>query len=273
MIDFLKNSFIWASSILSAIFTFVPESFFGKFKFSSSFSNEKNIIIARLLSFVIILLFTMVIYKIYLCFRKNVKIKGHNCCIEVRYGNIFDIKNCKKVIAFDECFTTKVGELPSEIKPSSVCGQYLDKCPIQDIQPLIDRVQLKPLKSNSKFQNKTRYESGKLIPRDDYLLMAFAKLDKDGLGGFASREEYLNSLSILWKEINKYYGQQNVCIPILGSGLTRIGDSPLEKQELLNMIIKSYSLTTHKIKKPYKLIIVYIEDDEDFSINKIDASL
>ena len=94
------------------------------------------------------------------------------------------MNNCKKVIVFDECFTTSVGDFPADIKPTSICGQYLQKNPIQDMQSLINSVQLKPTNTKSKYQNKARYDSGKLVPNGDYLLLAFAKLDEDGLGGF-----------------------------------------------------------------------------------------
>lgn len=68
--------------------------------------------------------------------------------------------------------------------------------------------------------------------------------------------------------IDKYYGQKDVCIPILGSGLTRINETTLTQQELLDIIISSYKLSPHKIKYPYKLYIVCKKND-DFSLNKI----
>lgn len=98
--------------------------------------------------------------------------------------------------------------------------------------------------------------------------MAFAKLDERGARKFFSYQEYLDCLSNLWKEINIYYGQKDVCIPILGSGLTRINDASLNQQELLEIIILSYKLSPYKIKKTYKLCIICKEND-DFSLNKI----
>ena len=102
--------------------------------------------------------------------------------------------------------------------------------------------------------------------------MAFAKLDEDGRGQFFSRDEYLDCLSILWNEIDKYYGQNDVCIPVLGAGLTRIGDKILTQQELLDIIIASYKLSSHKLKLPCQLHIVCKRND-NFSLNKIGATL
>ena len=71
----------------------------------------------------------------------------------------------------------------------------------------------------------------------------------------------------------RYYGQKDVCIPILGAGLTRFdggSGASIPQQELLDMIIWSYKLSSHKIKSPRKLRII-CRRDEDFSLDKIDS--
>ena len=101
--------------------------------------------------------------------------------------------------------------------------------------------------------------------------MAFAKLDENGLG-VMTRKEYIACLEQLWTELDKYYGQRDICIPILGSGVTRMEDTSLTQQELLDIMIESYKLSTHKIKTPHKLCIVYKKRD-DFSFDKIGESI
>ena len=91
-------------------------------------------------------------------------------------------------------------------------------------------------------------------------------------GKIFSYDEFLDCLSLFWKEIDKYYGQNDVCISILGSGLTRIGDTSFTKQEFLDIIIGSYRLSRHKIKSSYKLHIVYKESDDLF-LNKIGENI
>ena len=257
MFKILRKSNTLALSIITVIFTFVPEIFFEKFKLLSNASNDVNIILTRVLTFIAILALSIILNVLYLLFRKNICIKGNNYSIKIEYGNLLEMDNCKKIINFDECFTTNIGDTPADIKPTSICGQYLLKNPIQDMQSLIDNAQ---------------YDSGKLVPNNNDLLMAFAKLDKDGLGHFSSRDEFLDCLSLLWKEIDKYYGQKDVCIPILGSGLTRIGDTSPTQQELLDMIILSYKLSPHKIKYPCQLHILCQKRD-DFSLNKIGENI
>lgn len=275
MLNFLKKSSTWALSIITVVFTFVPEIFFRKFKLLSNASDEGNLVLTRVLAFVVVLVLSIIGNALYLRFRRRIRIKGNNYSIQIEFGDLLKMRACKKVVDFDECFTTKVGDSPSEIKPGSICGQYLEENPIQDMQSLINKAKLIPAKSKSKYQNKERYDSGKLVPNGDDLLMAFAKLDKDGLGRFFSRDEFLDCLSTLWKEIDKYYGQKDVCIPILGSGMTRMdgaSGASLTQQELLDIIICSYKLSSHKIKSPCKLHIVCKKRD-DFSLNKIGESL
>lgn len=83
-----------------------------------------------------------------------------------------------------------------------------------------------------------------------------------------TREEFLDCLEVLWKEINKYYASKSVAISVLGSGITRLKGEMLTKQQLLDMIIASYKLYAEKIKLPANLYIECKRDD-DFSLNKI----
>ena len=266
MYKYIKNCLTWAISITTVVFTFVPESVFKCCKLFKNVSDEVNIITNRILVFLAVALVVMIVYTVYLCFRQSVRIKGKNYNIQVSYGDIIAKTDCKIVIPFDECFTTVVGSAPHQIKPTSVCGQYLAKYPIDNIQSLIDAAQVKPERSKSKYNGQARYESGTLVPNGDHLLMAFAKLDENGLGRM-SRDEYLDCLSKFWQEISKHYNQADVCVPILGSGITRLDDMSLTQQELLDMMIASYKLSAHKIKAPRALHIVCKKCD-GFSLNK-----
>lgn len=267
MYKYIKNCLAWAISITTVVFTFIPESVFKCCKLIKNASDEVNIIANRILVFFVVVLVVVIVYTLYLCFRQSIWIKGKNYNIQVSYGDIIAKTNCKIVIPFDECFTTVLGEAPHQIKLDSVCGQYLAKYPIDNIQALIDAAQVKPERSKSKYNRQTRYESGTIVPNGDYLLMAFAKLDENGLGRM-SRDEYLECLSKVWQEINKHYNQADVCVPILGSGSTRLDDISLAQQELLDMMIASYKLSTHKIKAPRTLHIVCKKCD-GFSLNRI----
>ena len=66
----------------------------------------------------------------------------------------------------------------------------------------------------------------------------------------------------------KYNQQKDVCIPVLGGGLTSIGETTPTQQELVDLIIESYKLFMHKIKNPQKLRIICRRKD-DISLSKI----
>lgn len=272
MNKFLQKSCTWTLSIITVVFTFIPEAYFEACTLLKGISGEASIMINRVLTFIAVFVIVIVVYAIYRCVRRSICIKGHGYSILVEYGDILKKDGCKRIINFDECFTTSVGDAPSDVKRSSICGQYLLSNPTLNMQNSIEKAQLKPAKGKSRYQSKERYESGRLVPNGDDLLMAFAKLDKDGRGWFFSREEFLACLSILWDEIDKYYGQKDVCIPILGSGITRFEDKLLAQQELLDIIVASYKLSSHKLKPPSQLHVVCKKGD-DFSLNRIGETL
>lgn len=283
MINVLKKGLSFAFAFVSLMFTFSPESFFAAIEWScvSQFIvelsggkikyDDANIALNRVLLFIAVWIVAMIFYSVYIYLRETIVIKGEDYIIVVKYGNIFKETNCKKVISFDECFTTTIGNAPHEIKPTSICGQYLQANPNINMQQLIANAHLTKERGKSKFNRQDKYKSGSIVPNGDDLLLAFAPLDENGRGVFPSYKEFLDSLFLLWQELDKYYAQHDVCIPILGSGITRIGDGMstyFTQQELLEMIIASYKLSPYKIKKPNKLRII-CKKNEEFSLEKI----
>jgi hypothetical protein len=281
--NFFGKSLTVAFAVTTGIFTFVPESVFGECEwieqelltksqwFSALSAEDINVIISRLLCFVLVWLGTCMVFAIFLGLRQWTTIMGNNYSIRVEYGDILQKRNCKRVINFDECFTDQVGSAIADINPTSICGQYLLAHPDLNMQQLIDASNAKPARSKSKYQSKPRYDSGTIVPNGDDLLMAFAKLDERGKGRFFTRDEYLECLDLLWREIEYYYSEKNVCIPVLGAGTTSFegGEgAAISQQELLDMMIMSYKLSSHKIKAPHKLRII-CRQNRGFSINRI----
>lgn len=282
----LREKSIWvancnfSTAVVAFISTFVPEKFISSFKLipneliekyalSEDYSDNINIILIRICIFIIIFIVVTIVRTIYSVFR-CVYIKGNNYTIKIHYGDLLKMRNRKKVIAFDECFTTTIGLGTGQIKPTSICGQYIIANQINEekIQRLIKDAKVAPLDSRSKYNNMIRYKSGIVVPNGDDLLLAFVKLNERGLGEW-TYDEFLDTLSTLWKEIDAYYAGKDVCISILGSGsTTRIEGESLTQQQLLDIIIASYRLSSHKIKLPCKLHII-CKRQENFSLNKI----
>lgn len=253
---FYRKYFKLAASVYGSTVAFIPDFILASIPLMCIKSAEYKIIIIKLS---LLIVATLAIY-VYYNNLKEKSIKEKNYEIVIKYGDLFNEKNCKRVIAFDECFTLTVGdEYPYEIRTTSICGKYLqnNKITEEEMHTLIEKAGLTLLRSKSKFQGKVRYRSGSLVPRGDDLLLAFTKLDKDGRSEM-TKEEYIDSLFTLWKEINKHHAQKDVCISILGFGTTQIKDEKLTQQELLDIIILTYKLSTEKIKLPNKLRIMMI---------------
>lgn len=255
-----------AYAIITAIFTIVPEDFFKNGFISCGWSDSKIILINRLLVCATIIFLANCFYYFWRRLRKTVGFSDSIYKIEIGYGDITTISNGKKIINFDECFSTNVGDKPGDIKSKSVCGQYLKRYPIDGvgIKKLIKTIGVQPV-GKSQFKNKVAYAPGTLLQRDDFLLMAFAKLDEKGLG-FHTYESYLECLDKLWEEIDCYHGTDDVYVPILGSRITRF-DKDLTQQELLDIMVSSYRLSPKKLKQ--NILHIVCQDSDDFSLNKI----
>lgn len=281
----IKCCSAWALSVVVTIFSFVPENAFSAFhtfleKFVCSFdfvckycsASTVCIVCNRILLVLIVWAAFVLVYWVWLRCKKSVSIENEDCKIVVQYGDILKVDNCKKVINFDECYTTEVGRAPHQVKPTSLCGQYLSANSTINISQLLEQAHIIPARAKSKYQRKDRYESGTILPNGDDLLLAFVPLNESGLGVFPSYKDYIDSLSLLWQELDKYYCQKDVCVPILGSGISRFGNGSgrsYSQQELLDIMIWSYKISPYKLKKPYTLRIVCQKKD-DFSLNKID---
>jgi len=258
-------------AITTGCFSFFSEECFKKMIFLPFLPSYWNETVNKILFLIIIGILVDLGILVWKHFRKNITVKGHNYKVIVEYGDIFNAQNCKRVINFDECFSTEIGEAPFQIKPSSICGQFLQKNPNINVPVLLSNSGLKPQRKLSDFNSKKCFESGSLVPCGEYLLMAFGKLNKDGRA-VMTREEYIESLNTLWREIDKHYTQTDVAIPVLGAGITRFKGEMLTQQQLIDIIVASYQISPYKIKEPNSLHII-CKKRGDFSLNKVGETL
>ena len=271
MNKYWEKIFSYTFGVTTALFSFLPNTFFSNIYSWTEISKYWCDTINRVIFLIIVGFFIGLLLLISNHFRKKLTLHGHNYKIIVKYGDIFKQKNCKKVINFDECYTTEIGNAIHQIKSTSLCGKFLERHNV-NISSLLSNNGIKPAKRHSKYNGKLCYEPGTLLPyNDEFLLMAFAKLNKDGRA-VMSREEYLSCLNKLWKEINNYYSQTDVAIAVLGSGVTHFKGEELTQQQLIDIIIYSYKLSTYKIKSPNTLNII-CRKSEDFNLNKVCENL
>ena len=184
----------------------------------------------------------------YLLYRANhldkIQLKINGLKVNVFYGDLFKMQGLK-VIPFNEYFDTIVdNEILAE---SSLNGKFIKKNypTISDLDEQIND-KLKGIRytiNNSRISGKNnKYELGTTIEvKDEYLLTAFTHFDNHNRA-YLSKIEYLICLDNLWKELNRIYAQRNINIPLLGSGISRIGND-LKLQDYLYLIINSLRLS------------------------------
>jgi hypothetical protein len=267
---FLGTVLSCSSVFTSFAFTFFPESLFAKWMFEPDWPQEYIIILNRVVFFLIVSVLVLIVMYLIRRYRTSIMIKGNDFTIKVEYGDIFKAANCKKVINFDECFTTKIGDAPEEIKPGSVCGKFLTGCGIDKeavIQTINNYKAEQAPTEVSAFRNTPSYRPGTIIPfKDDYLLLAFGKLDEQGLCRM-TREDYLACLDVLWKNIDTHHAMHDVAVPVLGSRITRFNDELLDQQKLVDMMIATYKLSSARMKGNVLRIVCLRSDD--FSLNRV----
>lgn len=100
MIKFIKNYLTLTLSIITIIFTFVPETIFQNHILFSNFSEEANVVVNRVLTFIAVFILSMILKASYLFFRRSIHIKGNNYSIKIKYGDLFTMCDCKKIIPY-----------------------------------------------------------------------------------------------------------------------------------------------------------------------------
>jgi len=193
-------------------------------------------------SIILFLIFFYLLYKANHLDKVELKINGLN--VNVFYGDLFNMKGLK-VIPFNEYFDTLVDN--EIIAESTLNGKFIKKYypEIGDLDKQINN-KLRGIEytsNNSRISGKkNKYRLGTTIEvENEYLLTAFTHFDSQNKA-FLSKIEYLICLDNLWKELNRIYAQRNINIPLLGSGISRIGND-LKLQDYLYLIINSLRIS------------------------------
>ena len=92
-------------------------------------------------------------------------------------------------------------------------------------------------------------------------MTAFTHFDNENRA-YLTKVEYLVCLDNLWKEINRVYAQRDINIPLLGSGITRIGND-LKLEDYLYHILNSLKLSNLDNAYNTKINIVLHESVKD----------
>lgn len=196
----------------------------------------------------VIFLVLVIAIFLYLLYRANhtdnINLTINGLKVNISYGDLFNSEGLK-LIPFNEYFDTLVDNVV--IAENTLNGKFIKKYYPNVIN--FDNQIITVLNGKSSEINNTRlmgkkhkYELGTTIEvANEYLLTAFTHFDNTNRA-YLSKVEYLLCLDNLWKEINRIYAQRNINIPLLGSGISRIGND-LKLQDYLEQILNSLKLS------------------------------
>lgn len=187
--------------------------------------------------------------------------------VKIKVGDIFDEKGLK-VIPFNERYDTEVDDVV--IAHNSLNGKMIDNH-IKDIEDLRAKIKLAKT-DNSPFKptwenGKEIYPLGRIIPYDEFLLLAFSHFNEKN-EAYIGIGEYEKLLICMWSEIRRTYAARPIVIPLLGGGLTTIeGIQEKNYTEFIKCIL--CTLRSSKFQPKEGITIVLTQD----SIENIDMNI
>ncbi|HGS4999451.1 macro domain-containing protein [Vibrio diabolicus] len=202
----------------------------------------------------------------------DIKVEGSDVTIKV--GDIFQQKGLK-AIAFNEYFDTQVDN--KLIAKKSLNGIFINDHIGVSVSELDNYIRNYSFESDefigrnlNRAQGKVeRYQIGTICIHGDYLLTAFSKFDENNKA-LLTMPEYLEFLINFWDKVNNVYAQQNVSVPIFGSGITRIkGHKSISDEDLLKIMLWTFRISEMRFKYPARLSII-IHKDKINQINLLD---
>lgn len=257
--DFWRNSWIIPGAlygIAATILTFID-------------LDETSIKKTSIFMSLIILTILWYVYTLYRSYKlKELSLDIDGSEIVIKKGDIFEYpRNVYKVIAFNEFFDSCVDD--EIISSTSLNGQYLLKfypnsAKITELDNKIEydpRLQYKISEKNVERPlggKPTRYQLGSIYKDLDFFLVAFSKFDNNNKAGL-KLHEYANCLINFWNEVNTLYAQQEVAVPLLGSGITRHKDFEANPHQLLEVMLWTFKISKVKFREPAKITIVLHE--------------
>ncbi len=181
----------------------------------------------------------------------------------VKFGDLFSERGLK-TITFNEYFDTIVDE--RLISSNTINGKFLnDK--VANIAQLDKEIENNiECKKNIISFNKTRihgkkakYKLGTALRFSDYIIVAFSKFDEHDCA-YLSLADYLSCLANYWSEVNRIYNGENVVLPLLGTGITRLmcGNS-ISCQRALEIIIQTFEYSNLSFAQDFQITLVLPE--------------
>lgn len=234
--------------------------------------NIKYIIGGVLLAALIISYIGIVIYQSK-C--QIVHLTINNTKVNILFGDIFEQKGIK-VIGFNEYFDSQVDN--SIISHASLNGQVFDKGLIQkeDFDLSVqndDSLKKADMNADRTKGKKQKYAIGQVHKfNEEFFALALTKFNEKNEAILYSNE-YSCCLLEMWRQLNTYYAQLTINVPLLGDGITRILDNTsITKQELLEIMLETLKISKMTFKEPSEINVVLYPGDNNSNYKYFDFS-
>ena len=187
-------------------------------------------------------------------------IPGSDSRVEIKFGDIFKSEGVV-VIPVNEYFDGKLGDLVSD---ESLHGQFIKSvlggvsCSFFQLTKgdLAEIAPVETISSKRKGQ-RVKYPIGTVVRADvnerRYLLAALSHTDAGTLVAYATVQDLWTCLAGVWKGVRAYSNGKPVSMPLLGSGLSKVGLPPAN---LVEVILTSFLCHTKERKVAAKVTVV-----------------
>ncbi len=190
------------------------------------------------------------------------------CCanLTVKFGNLFS-EDGIKVISCNEYFDSIVDE--KLISSRTLHGQVMNTY-IADIEDFDNKIiadsgcihSVVGINTSKHDGKQTQYRLGTCFKYDQFIFVAFSKFDSH-YQAYLDLPDYLFCLANFWAELNRVYNGENIVIPLMGSGLTRLANNSLTKQQQLQLFIDSLKYSNLSFAHNSRITIVLSNELKD----------
>ncbi len=196
----------------------------------------------------------------------------------LKFGDLFS-ENGLKVIAFNEYFDTQVND--KLVSPNTINGKFLNR-KVSNISQLDSQIEndMECMKNIIETNDtrpegkKDKYKLGTAVRYNDYILVAFSKFNEHNQA-YLTVADYFGCLANCWSEINRVYNGENIALPLLGTGITRLMDgNQIKYQNALEIILQTFAYSNLSFTHDCTITVVLPESlKEDINLYDVGGKL
>ncbi len=210
---------------------------------------------------IVIGMYLLICYLVYKVlgeiFKDAVNLVIRQTAVSIKSGNIFEAPGLR-IIGCDTHFDTRVDDVV--IAKNSLHGQLVlehgkKEEIVQAVESEAKRLGLS-LNDDGLYDfplgTIVRYNSS--VDNCTYLLLAMMELNSD-YEAHTNMAKFEHMLVKMWKEISRVYANNDVYIPLLGSGISRFDDGPKDKEALLRCMLCTLNSSGVSLNSKVSVII------------------